>query len=139
MKIYFAGSIRAGRDDVPIYEQIIGYLKKYGEVLTEHVGDYSLSIAGQNQLDDKFIHDRDLEWLKSSHIVVAEVTNPSLGVGYELASAVQWNIPVIAFYRRNNNLQLSAMILGADGINVYEYEKLDELFLVLEERFKGGV
>ena len=38
MKIYFAGAVRAGRENQEIYRQIIEHLKKYGEVLTEHIG-----------------------------------------------------------------------------------------------------
>jgi len=99
--IYFAGSIRAGRDDVPVYAKLINKLKGYGKVITEHVGDYSLSDGGQSFLGDKFIHDRDLHWLRHSKVVVAEVTTPSLGVGYEIAPAISWRIPVITLYRKN--------------------------------------
>lgn len=140
MNIYFAGSIRAGRTDVPTYEKIISFLKGYGEVLTEHVGDYSLSIHGQNQLDDIFIHDRDLSWLKSSKVVVAEVTVPSLGVGYELATAVQWGIPVISFFRKeNSDVQLSAMISGSNGIMNYEYTDDEELLKILKNFLEGVI
>lgn len=38
-KIYFAGSIRGGRDDATLYHKIIETLKTYGQVFTEHVGD----------------------------------------------------------------------------------------------------
>ncbi len=38
LKIYFAGSIRGGRVDAPIYQFLIAYLSSFGEVLTEHVG-----------------------------------------------------------------------------------------------------
>jgi len=44
MKVYFAGSIRAGRDDAAIYETMIVWLKSFGEVLTEHVGSPALSV-----------------------------------------------------------------------------------------------
>ena len=44
MKIYFAGAIRGGRSDQNLYFEIINYLKKYGEVLTEHVGDKSIDL-----------------------------------------------------------------------------------------------
>ena len=40
--IYFAGSIRGGRGDQAIYEEIIDRLRRYGTVLTEHVGDVNL-------------------------------------------------------------------------------------------------
>jgi hypothetical protein len=49
MKIYFAGSIRAGRDDSAIYETMITWLRSYGEVLTEHVGDPALSERGDDE------------------------------------------------------------------------------------------
>ena len=48
LKIYFAGSIRGGREDAELYQKIIGNLKQYGEVLTEHVGDDNLMEDGEN-------------------------------------------------------------------------------------------
>ena len=107
MKIYFAGSIRGGRNDVNVYQQIIKHLKNYGEILTEHVGSDSLSSKGENSLNDKQIHDRDINWLKSSDIIVAEVTNPSLGVGYEIAMALKLNKKVICLYNFNMKLYTS--------------------------------
>jgi 2'-deoxynucleoside 5'-phosphate N-hydrolase len=88
MKIYFAGSIRGGREDAALYAEIIDYLKTFGEVLTEHVGDPNLTGLGDDGSTDRFIHHRDLEWLLSAEIVVAEVTTVSLGVGYEIGRAV---------------------------------------------------
>jgi 2'-deoxynucleoside 5'-phosphate N-hydrolase len=48
MKIYFAGSIRGGRDDKELYLDIIKWLGKYGTVLTEHIGDATLSALGEH-------------------------------------------------------------------------------------------
>ena len=144
MKIYFAGSIRAGRDDVELYQKIIEQIRRYGEVLTEHVGDYSLSVAGQKQLPDTYIHDRDLAWLLSADLVVAEVTNPSLGVGYEIGTAMQRQIPVIALYRDHEGRQLSAMIAGCTGVQVIHYEETDmerayaELDLLMQDFARKG-
>ena len=45
-KIYFAGSIRAGRDDADLYAKLVKLLQKYGTVLTEHVGDPNLEACG---------------------------------------------------------------------------------------------
>ena len=87
-KIYFAGSIRGGREDVELYLQIIEHLKKYGEVLTEHVGDKKLKILGEDNVDDSHIYNRDLTWLFQSDVVVAEVSKPSLGVGFEIRDAI---------------------------------------------------
>ncbi|MEN4240330.1 nucleoside 2-deoxyribosyltransferase [Serratia marcescens] len=130
--IYFAGSIRAGRDDVPTYAKLINKLQKYGKVLTEHVGDYQLSVGGQSFLSDNCIHDRDLYWLRNSQVLVAEVTTPSLGVGYEIASAVNWRIPVITLYKRGEK-SVSAMISGSDGCRHFEYENIEEAYRIIEK------
>jgi hypothetical protein len=74
MKIYFAGSIRGGRTDVSVYQSLISCLSSFGEVLTEHVGDSSLSEKGDDGPDDSYIHDRDMTWLAACDYVVAEVS-----------------------------------------------------------------
>ncbi|MEX1014904.1 MAG: nucleoside 2-deoxyribosyltransferase, partial [Candidatus Paceibacterota bacterium] len=81
MKIYFAGSIRGGRDDKDLYFEIIKLLGNYGEVLTEHIGDSNLSVSKEGDSGDRYIYNRDMIWLNEADIVIAEVTTPSLGVG----------------------------------------------------------
>lgn len=53
MKIYFAGAIRAGLDDVTIYKALIERLRAFGEVLTEHVGDPALTEKGDDGPGDR--------------------------------------------------------------------------------------
>lgn len=84
MKIYFAGSMRAGKQDAPTYARIIEFLKAKGTVLTEHVSD---TVNKDLELATAYAFKRDLEWLSASDMIIAEVTVPSLGVGYELAIA----------------------------------------------------
>jgi nucleoside 2-deoxyribosyltransferase len=126
MKIYFAGSIRGGRDDVNLYLQIIEHLKKYGEVLTEHIGDKELKLTDENIKYDNFIHHRDIEWLLQSDIIVAEVSKPSLGVGYEIGRAIENSKRVLCLYRPQKGKILSAMIAGSPDITVEEYNIIDE-------------
>lgn len=42
-KVYFAGSIRGGRNDAKLYKEIISYINRTDKVLTDHIGDLSLS------------------------------------------------------------------------------------------------
>jgi len=126
MKIYFAGSIRGGREDVRAYHAMITYLRSFGEVLTEHVGNPSLSEKGDDGPDDRYIHDRDTGWLSACDLVVAEVSSPSLGVGYELGMAVSLNKPVLCLYRPMIKRPLSAMIAGSPGIRTAAYASMDE-------------
>jgi 2'-deoxynucleoside 5'-phosphate N-hydrolase len=135
MKIYFAGSISGGRGDVDMYNQIIIYLKDFGEVLTEFIGDTSLSSLGEDDLNDKFIHDRDVEWLLSAEVLVAEVTTPSLGVGYEIGRALENGKKILCLYRHIEGKRISAMIKGAPGIVVKQYVDLLELKGIVKRFF----
>ena len=127
MKIYFAGSIRGGRSDAEIYAQIIEFLQGYGEVLTEHVGSDELMDKGESSLSDQEIHDRDMDWLLESDLMVAEVTNPSLGVGYEIGRAIEAGKKIVCLYRESEDKRLSAMIAGADQITIVKYDSLEFL------------
>jgi hypothetical protein len=126
MRIYFAGAIRGGRDDTSIYLQIVSMLTRYGTVLTEHIADPNLDDGGE-ELSDQQIHDRDLEWLRSCDCLVAEVTKPSLGVGFEIGKATEWEIQVLCLYRPSESRSLSAMIAGCDNVTVETYRSVDEL------------
>ena len=139
MKIYFAGSIRGGRGDAALYHEIVRELQQYGEVLTEHVADTELGVLGQDIGDHK-IHDRDLAWLKAADYLVAEVTTPSLGVGYEIGKATEWGTPVLCLYRPANGgaaRSLSAMIAGSNALTVREYQSPADLKETLAGFLRG--
>jgi 2'-deoxynucleoside 5'-phosphate N-hydrolase len=132
VKIYFAGSIRAGREDVLLYQSIILELSSFGEVLTVHVGDPSLSEKGDDGPNNQFIFERDMAWLSASNVVVSEVSMPSLGVGYELGCAVALKKPVLCLYRPVSNRPLSAMIAGNPNVQVAEYTTITEAGGIIE-------
>ncbi|MBC7766984.1 nucleoside 2-deoxyribosyltransferase [Arenimonas sp.] len=132
MKIYFAGSIRGGRDDKQIYMDIISHLQKHGEVLTEHIGSASLTSMGEGGVTDSYIYERDMEWLNQADVVVAEVTQPSLGVGYELGWA-DGKKPIICLYREQEGKKLSAMLTGNKNLTVYNYVDLEGAKKILDE------
>jgi len=132
-KIYFAGSIRGGRNDQEFYEKIINYLQNFGEVLTEHVGQAGITPSGESGMSDQEIYNRDIDWLSSSDIVVADVSMPSLGVGFEIARAVALNIQVLCLYRVQGDKKLSAMISGCPDIQVKEYQTIEDVVKILDE------
>ena len=132
MKIYFSGSIRGGRQDAELYRQLIDELKNYGTVLTEHIGAETID----HSKSDQEIHDEDMAWLRESDIVVAEVTTPSLGVGYEIGRAVEMGKRVICLYRKKSN-SISAMILGCDELSCFEYGSLADAQKLFTEQLTG--
>ncbi len=70
-KIYFCGSIRGGRELASTYETLIKQLQVHGRVLTEHLGDDNEIQSRDRVLSDRAIHDRDLQWIRESDVVVA--------------------------------------------------------------------
>ncbi|MES2409787.1 MAG: nucleoside 2-deoxyribosyltransferase [Patescibacteria group bacterium] len=135
MNIYFSGSIRGGRNDQELYALIITELQKYGEVLTEHIGKKNLGGDGEIKLTDKEIYERDVELIQKSDLVIAEVTNPSLGVGYELAYAEMLKKPVVCLFRKIEDKRLSAMVNGNSYFRVLTYTDLEDAAGKLKEFF----
>ncbi len=127
MKIYFAGSIRGGRRDKQKYFELIDFLGTLAEVLTEHVGASELGNQGENTLSDHEIHRRDVEWLESCDAIIAEVTNPSLGVGYEIGIAEKLGKTVLCLFDESQTeFRLSAMLSGNEKIQVGRYQAIGE-------------
>jgi len=135
MNIYFCGSIRGGRDLAKTYEEIIVMLGNYGNVLTEHLGSDEEIESKDRILTDREIHDRDLQWIVDSDLVVAEVTVPSLGVGYEIGRAIEMRKTVLCLFRPGTKYTLSAMIAGSDSLEMNYYNDLNDVRDLLDAFF----
>ena len=135
-KIYFAGSIRGGRQDAELYKRIIQHIQKRHIVLTEHDGDLSLSKTDSLKDRDVAIYEQDTAWLRESDLVIAECTTPSLGVGYELAYAENLGKPVHILYDKSRT-NLSAMLAGNKHFRIYPYMTEEEIFVLTDSILYG--
>lgn len=136
MKIYFAGSIRGGRDNQEFYFSIIKELGKFGSVITEHIGEKEIGNVGEDHFSDQYIFERDVSWIKEADVVVAEVTTPSLGVGYELGLAQSLNKDVVCLFRNIDDKKLSAMVAGNSYMKVFNYQTIEDVADVFSKVFK---
>lgn len=112
MKIYFASSIRGVNFREDYRKTWLTELSKIGTVV--NVSGYDESAD-----DDATIFERDIKWIAESDVLVAEISSPSLGVGYEISYAEHMNKPVICFYMEDINI--SAMINGNTIIKKIPY------------------
>lgn len=126
MKIYFAGSIRGGREYAKTYFELITHIGTRAEVLTEHICGADLSTHGEENLTDAEIYARDMSWLNSCDAVIAEVSAPSLGVGYELGRAEVAGKPILCLFDKSGDTRLSAMISGNPAMRVVCYRELND-------------
>ena len=136
--IYFSGSITGGRADVELYRRIVealeadGHRVLAGAVAASHVGD------GGETLDLGEIFARDIAWIDQCDAVVAEVSMPSHGVGYEIAYARhQRRIPVICLWRPAYTKRCSAMIAGDPGVELIRYDEVEAMIPRLLESVRA--
>lgn len=124
-KVYFCGSIRGGRDDAQLYQEIISFINQTDIVLTEQVGDTTIAVT--ETTNDSLIYQKDISMLEECDLVIAECTHPSLGVGYEVAYAEARQKPVYILYR-NQETELSAMLKGNAYFKIVPYQDKAQLF-----------
>jgi len=119
MKVYFACSVRGG-GDTSSYIAIVEAIKQAGgDVMSEVFVQDAIQLGGSPLPADQ-IYQRDIEMITAADLIVAEVTNPSLGVGYELAYAEKLRKPILCLFEKNASNKLSAMVLG-NGYNTVAY------------------
>jgi nucleoside 2-deoxyribosyltransferase len=135
MKIYYASAIRGSNDvnNSGLNKLIIESLQKNGHVvLTEHIKDELIRTVGELNMTDKEIHDRDMKWVFEADVIIAEVSNPSLGVGYEIGRAIEMRKKILCLYMAQDR-KLSAMIRGSERIITAEYKTNEEAIRVINE------
>ena len=110
MDLYFSCSFTGGRQDLPIYQALVAHLQALGHrVLTAHLASESL-MAEDGALSPEAVYERDTAWMRASDAVIAEVTTPSHGVGFEIAYALERGKPVLCLAREG--VRVSKMLTG---------------------------
>lgn len=110
MKIYFSCSITGGREDEPVYAELVAHLQAAGhDVLTAHLASPQ-ALEDEAHLPAHAVYERDCAWVRDCDAMIAEVSTPSHGVGYEIAYALEQGKPVLCCHRRT--ARVSKMISG---------------------------
>jgi len=110
MNIYFACSITGGRAFEAVYQEIVAALTADGhEMPTSHLADSDV-MENERILAPQDVYERDTNWIKNCDALVAEVSVPSHGVGYEIGFALNIGKPVLCLYHRER--RVSKMITG---------------------------
>lgn len=127
MNIYFSCSITGGRQDQEAYAAIVDYLLQQGyEVPTAHLSQPDIMDL-EKLVTPLDIYQRDVNWVTGCEALIAEVSTPSHGVGYEIALANSLQKPVLCCYRSGKTV--SKMITGNPSPlqKVISYQNLPEL------------
>ena len=126
MRIYFAGAILGGRENLPVYRHIVTHLQSLGHsVPSEHVASPRV-LEEEGLLSARAVYERDVAWIQECDAMIAEVSAPSLGVGYEVSFALERGKAVLCLMREG--LIISKMITGnsCPRLNVVSYRDTAE-------------
>lgn len=129
-KIYFGCSIAGGREYANLYPAILAAIKATDvHVLCELFADKVLKpeVGTDPNITSRFVWERDVKWLSEADAVIMEVTQPSLGVGYEIAKAESLGKPLIALFYQPSGRRLSPMISGNPNVTVFKYSDTTEI------------
>jgi nucleoside 2-deoxyribosyltransferase len=127
MNIYFACSITGGREFELVFQAMVDAILMDGhEVPTAHLATPAVREMEMIVAPDQ-VYARDVAWIRGADVLVAEVSTPSHGVGYEIGFALGLGKPVLACHRRDRGI--SKMISGNpdENLTVRQYDTPEEV------------
>jgi 2'-deoxynucleoside 5'-phosphate N-hydrolase len=137
MNIYFACSITGGRQDEQVYQRLVAALQDYGhQVPTALLASPDvMPLEGVVSADD--VYARDVGWITECDMLLAEISTPSHGVGYEIGYALSLGKKVLCLYRKGK--KVSKMILGNPHpqLTVHAYDTPDQAVDMLNTYLEG--
>jgi nucleoside 2-deoxyribosyltransferase len=132
VNLYFSCSLTGGRGDEAVYGHIVNYLLEQGhEVPTAHLARPEVMDL-ERVVVPADVYRRDINWIEGCQAMIAEVSTPSHGVGYEIAYALRLGKPVLCCYREGRTV--SKMLTGNDsrGLEVHAYRDEEHAIELIE-------
>ena len=124
MKVYFSCSLTGGRNDQPTYAAMVAGMQAVGhEVLTAHLAQPEVLVM-EAAIDPETVYARDIAWIDEAEALVAEVSTPSHGAGYEIAYAVISGKRVLCL--AGEGARVSKMITGNPRLTFMRYEEVEQ-------------
>jgi nucleoside 2-deoxyribosyltransferase len=133
MNLYFSCSLTGGRADERMYGIIVEHLLAAGhKVPTAPLASPDI-MSEERVIDPRVVYQRDIDWIISCDALIAEVSTPSHGVGYEIAYALGIGKPTLCCHRRG--VKVSKMITGntSPGLLVRSYEDENQALIFVDD------
>jgi 2'-deoxynucleoside 5'-phosphate N-hydrolase len=131
MQIYFACSITGGRQDEAIYQTVVNTLLADGHTVPTAILARPEVMALEQVAEAAEIYAQAVVWIRESNVLIAEISTPSHGVGYEIGYALGLGKRVLCLHREE--ARVSKMIKGNPDPNstVQAYSSLDEAIRIV--------
>ncbi len=139
MTIYLACTVRGNRGALNAARALSELLKRDGHhVLTTHLLADDAD-ESENALTERQVYDRDIRWLESADLLIAEASGSSYGVGFEvgyvLGRSRETGQRVLLVFDENRRPAISRLIAGAThpACTVRGYREPVELLAIVQE------
>ncbi len=128
-KIYIACSLTQAPEE----------FKKHIEILKKELRkNYEvLEWLGLVKGTPKDVYYHDTQMVKDCDLLLAEVSYPAIGLGFELALALQLKKPIFAMAKKN--AKVSRLLMGIDepNYNFVRYNNIDEIISLIKSKLDG--
>ncbi len=137
MNIYFACSITGGREFEPVYQQIVGALLLEKHVIPTSYLAQTEVMEREWLLSPQEVFERDVNWIRNCDALIAEVSVPSHGVGYEIGFALNISKPVLCLYQQDRIV--SKMVTGNPhpSLSIEAYSVVEEAVVKAKDFLKS--
>jgi len=116
VRIYLACTVRGDRGAVTALRSLVAALEQRGHtIVTTHLLEDGVDTA-EAALTERAVYERDITWLDSCDLLIADASGSSFGVGFEvgyvLGRADRTTQRVLLLYRADRVNQISRFIPG---------------------------
>lgn len=127
-QVYLAVPVQGHRQNDVLYLRLAEAIRNAGARIVNPGVVRNPPVDLDNQYAATAIFKENLKRLRSADILIAELSSPSLGTGYEIAVAERLNLPIVGLWCSEDN-KLSKMVLGNEGSNLhlFEYVSVEDL------------
>lgn len=138
MNIYLACTVRGDRGGLAAARAIADAAERHGHtVVTRHLLADDVE-AAESALTERQVFERDLAWLDSADLLIAEASGSSYGVGFEvgymLGRADRSGQRVLLLYDTARGASVSRLIAGNShgSCTTYPYRDAEDLLRFVE-------
>ena len=121
MKFHFLASLEGNKE---IYKKVFDTLNGLGyKCVTSHVLERNIrDVRKETSEQAEYYVKKMIHWVKKADFIVAEVTIPSISIGYEIMAAIQKGKPVVVIYNKDQGVKPDTLKgVHIDKLQVYGY------------------
>lgn len=137
MNVYFACSITGGRQDELVYQRLVAALQENGHNVPTAILASPEVMPMEGLVTPEDVYTRDTRWIKECDLLLAEISTPSHGVGYEIGFALSLGKRVLCLHW--HGCKVSKMILGNPhpNLTIRSYTTVEQAVHLLNEYLTG--